>query len=90
MGYQVSFEAALEAGYLLFNHSCGTTLAVPVNKFQDLHQSPVCPGSLNDADISQEYCLTEDGEQDCQTGCECAKVKKIMNVIKLWPKKGSK
>jgi len=87
VGYQVSFEAALEAGYLLFNHSCGTTIAVPVDKFQDLHQRPVYIASRTDDEISPEYCLNEDGEQDCQDGCACANVKKIMNIINLWPKK---
>ncbi|MBU0909343.1 MAG: hypothetical protein KJ717_07215, partial [Proteobacteria bacterium] len=81
VGYQDSFEAVLEAGYLLFNHSCGTTLAVPVNKFQDLPKRPVYLENMKDEEISPEYCLNEDGEQDCRAGCECAHVKKIMKII---------
>ncbi|RJX31212.1 MAG: hypothetical protein C4531_08465 [Desulfurivibrio sp.] len=84
VGYQVAFEAR-EAGYLLFNHNCGTTLAVAVHHFYDL------PHSLVDLHchekLSPEHCLNEDGEQDCQAGCECSQVKKIMKIIKLWPKK---
>ncbi|MBU4263200.1 MAG: hypothetical protein KKC76_15200 [Proteobacteria bacterium] len=90
VGYQVSFDTALEAGFILFNHNCGTTLAVPVNKFQDLHQLPVYIENMTNEEINPEYCLHEDGEQDCQAGCECFHVKKIMNIIKLWPKKRCK
>jgi hypothetical protein len=93
VGYQDSFEAALEAGYLLFNHnSCGTTLAVPVKQFQDLPQRTVSIDNITDTDeeLSPEFCLSGDGEQDCRVGCECAHVKKMMNIIKLWPKKRGK
>lgn len=88
VGYQVSFEAAVEAGYLLFNHSCGNTLAIPVKKFHDLPEQPVSVETMTEEEKSPECCLSEDGQQACPEGCQCAYVREIMKIIKLWPKTG--
>lgn len=85
VGYQVNFRA-LEAGYFLFNHSCGDTIAVPVFSFRDLYQGPVfieratgtveCPG----------HCLREDDLEPCPAHCECTFVRETIQTIRNWPK----
>jgi hypothetical protein len=87
VGYQVNFRD-LEAGYFLFNHRCGDTMAIPVLAFRDLHHGPVfieratgtveCPG----------HCLREDDLEPCPTHCECSFVRDTLQVVKNWAKTG--
>ena len=85
VGYQVNFRE-LEAGYFLFNHRCGDTMAIPVIAFRDLYDGPVfierstgtveCPG----------HCLREDDLDSCPARCECSFVRETLQIVKNWPK----
>ena len=85
VGYQVNFEELL-AGFFLFNHSCGTTLAIPVEPFEDLYDGPVFRERATGSEACPEHCLHEENLIPCPTHCECAFVREIIQYIKSWPK----
>lgn len=85
-GYQASF-VDLSAGYFLFQHErpeCGTSMAVEAGRFLDLYDGPIfqehrderCPG----------FCLKSDNLERCSVPCECAFVREVLQVVRLWPK----
>ncbi len=88
VGYQVAFED-LEGGLFFFSHlskDCGTTLAIPVQKFTGLSDRPIlaprgqCPGNCPD------FCLRKESLDPCPMECECVWVREIMQVIRNWKK----
>ena len=85
VGYQVNFVELL-AGFFLFNHSCGTTLAVLSEAFEDLYDGPVFSERATGSEECQEHCLHEDDLSPCPVPCECAFVREIIQHIKSWPK----
>lgn len=86
IGYQVNFEQ-LYLGFFLFNHlECGTTIGIPAGKFKDLYDGPIFSERLTGTKECQEYCLHENQLDPCPTKCECAYVREIMQVVRLWPK----
>jgi hypothetical protein len=87
IGYQVDFEE-LTAGLFLFNHVCGTSLAISANDFQDLYGGPVFTERLNGTKKCDGHCLHKDDLSPCPAKCECAYVREIVQVILEWPKQG--
>lgn len=85
VGYQVNF-AKLGEGYFLFNHSCGTTLAVEVGKFQTIFNGPIYAERETGGDACLKYCLHVHELRPCPAKCECAYVREIIQIIKNWPK----
>lgn len=86
IGYQVNFVELL-AGFFLFNHSCGTTLAVLSEAFEDLYDGPVFRERAAGSEECPEYCLHEDDLSPCPAHCECAFVREIIQSVKSWPKR---
>lgn len=85
IGYQVNFVELL-AGFFLFNHSCGTTLAVLSEAFEDLYDGPVFRERAAGSEECPEHCLHEDDLSPCPAQCECAFVREIIQSVKSWPK----
>jgi hypothetical protein len=56
IGYQVSFDE-LMAGMFLFNHVCGTSLAISADDFRDLYDGPIFAQRLNGTEMCDGYCL---------------------------------
>lgn len=87
VGYQADFSALI-AGLFLFNHDpCKTTLAVRVERFQELYAGPIfgqrrtgqgdCPGYCL-------YCLYKSELRPCPAQCECAWVRDLLQMIGSW------
>ncbi len=86
MGYQAHFEE-LEAGLFLFNHAaCGTTLALPVSAFTDLHGGGVFRERKTGSPDCLGYCLRREELGPCPASCECAYVREVLQLIRRWPK----
>ena len=85
IGYQEN-PRALTLGLLLFNHTCGTSLAIPVGRFRDLHQGPLFSESRRGTPECPGFCLHESNLEPCPVMCECAFVRSIMQTLKSWPK----
>lgn len=85
IGYQVNFKR-LTAGILMFNHSCRTTLAIKVEVFQDLYEGPMFEQCAAGGDACGGFCLHEGDLRSCPVECECAYVRHILQIIKIWPK----
>ncbi len=86
LGYQVNFFE-LEAGFFLFNHSCGETLAIKVENFTDLYDGEIFENPKTDSDECPKYCLYQENLDRCPVECECAFVREIIQIIKKYPKK---
>jgi hypothetical protein len=88
VGYQASFKILTE-GLFLFNHQCqGATLAVPAGEFLDLYNGPVFKERLTGTKACPGHCLYHDDFEPCPAKCECAFVRKILQLIRKWPKNG--
>lgn len=87
VGYQVSFEE-LEAGLLLFNHSCNNTLAIVADAFTHLYDTPIFKERATGTDKCPGHCLKENELRPCPAKCECAYVREVLQIIKNWPKEG--
>lgn len=88
-GYQVHFEE-LTAGFFLFQHrsqACGTSIAIDVDGFTDLHHGPVFEKRLAGTDACEGHCLRESDLLPCPAHCECAFVRDIMQIVREWPKR---
>jgi hypothetical protein len=85
VGYQPHFDS-LMAGFFLFTHTCGTTLAVQVGDFQDLYSGPIFTERLNGTENCPGYCLHEDELRPCPAHCKYAYVREIGQVILRWRK----
>ena len=86
VGYQVNY-GDLEAGDFLFNHTCGTTLAIPAGSFMDLYDGPVFAERVRGTDACPDYCLYPDDLRRCPVQCECAYVRDVLQIVRNWPKK---
>jgi hypothetical protein len=86
VGYQVNFDH-LHLGLILFNHlKCGTTLAIPADKFKDLYNGPIYNDRLTGTEQCNEHCLHEKDLEPCPEKCECAYVREILQIVRRWPK----
>jgi len=86
VGYQVNFEV-LELGYFLFNHdSCGSTIAIHADLFQDLYNGPVFKVRKTHTNDCNAHCLHQNDLEPCPALCECAYVREILQVVRNWPK----
>lgn len=86
IGYQVNFEL-LALGLFLFNHhSCKTTLAVRAAEFGDLRTGPVYAERKTNQTECPGYCLRAPELAPCPAACECAWVRRLLQVIREWPK----
>lgn len=84
-GYRVNFDD-LSEGTFLFSHSCGATLALPVRKFNGLYEGPIFQDRATGTEGCPSYCLYQDCLALCSNRCECAYVRNIIDIIKVWPK----
>jgi hypothetical protein len=87
IGYQANFQS-LEAGILLFNHSCGTTLAIMAEDFKDLYDGPIFVERATGSSECGGHCLHKEDLGPCPARCECAYVRHIVTLIRTWPKSG--
>ena len=85
VGYQVNF-VNLAYGLFLFNHSCNTTLSLPVAAFKDLYKGPIFKERATGSEECPGYCLHHDEQRRCSAHCECAYVREIIQIINDWPK----
>jgi hypothetical protein len=86
VGYQVNFSN-LELGFFLFNHlTCQSTFAVPAGLFKDLYDGPVFSEPLTGSEQCPGHCQHKDILSTCQAKCEGAYVRKIMQIVRDWPK----
>ena len=81
VGYQASFNA-LQTGLLLFNHGCGTTLALKVEAFADLYHGPIYQERHKEEEDCPQYCLHADELRPCPVLCDCAFVRDIIQIIR--------
>ena len=81
VGYQSNFNN-LEAGLFLFNHSCGTTIAIPVEKFTDLYNGPIFSEAKTGSDECLGLCKQRRNLQACPVKCECAWVREVLQILK--------
>ena len=84
MGYQARFKA-LKAGIFLFNHSCGTTIALQAGVFEDMYKGPIFQKRAAGTEECPGYCLVKHELRPCPVQCECAFVREIIQAIKRYP-----
>ncbi len=80
IGYQPNF-VVLSKGLFLFNHQCGNTLSLSVDKFSDLYQGPVFTSSHANSSECLGYCLHKNDLRPCPSECECSYVRHILSVL---------
>lgn len=85
-GYQVHFEE-LTLGLFLFNHACGTTLAVPAGDFRHFYDGTIFAERLTGTETCPRYCLHETELRRCPAKCECAYVREVLQIVHNWPKR---
>ena len=86
IGYQAHFEE-LQAGLILFNHSCHTTLAIKVECLHDLYDGPIFQVRATDGPDCQGYCHNRGELRPCPAQCECAYVREILQIVRNWQKR---
>lgn len=79
-GYQINFNH-LKEGLFLFNHACGTTLAIPAGEFTDLYDGPIFTEHKANSPECPNYCLSETDLRPCPEECECAFVRQILYIM---------
>jgi hypothetical protein len=90
VGYQVNFDE-LGLGLFLFNHRiCKTTLAIRAGLLQDLYLGPVFKERRTGQEGCPGHCLRSTELRDCPAECECAWVRRLLQVIREWPKSSRK
>lgn len=86
VGYQAHFED-LQAGLLLFNHTCHTTMALEVGDFQDLYKGPIFREHIRGQPDCPDFCVHQSNLRPCPAHCECAFVRAILQIIRNWKKR---
>lgn len=85
IGYQASL-GELMAGLFLFNHDCGTSLAILASDFRDLYDGPIYKERLDNTQECGGHCLHKGDLGPCPAKCQCAYVREIVQVILNWPR----
>lgn len=85
VGYMPTFDD-LVSGLFLFNHNCGTTLALKVGQFEHLYEGPVYRENKHGGSECPGYCQNKTDFSPCPEKCSCAFVRDTMQAIKRWPK----
>lgn len=86
IGYQVNFKE-LEAGFFLFDHlACKGTISIGVYAFSDLYDGEVFEERKTGSQECPGFCLREDLLDRCPAKCECAYVREILHIVRIWPK----
>lgn len=86
VGYQVNYTR-LKAGLFLFNHSCGTTLALPAGVFRTLRSGRIFRERATGTGACPGFCQHEHELEPCVARCECAFVRDVLQLVRNWPKK---
>ncbi len=84
-GYQV-FPDDLAKGLFLFDHTCGTTLAVPAGDFRHLYDGPIYKQCLAGTENCPRYCEQMDEFRPCTEKCERAHIREALQIVRNWPK----
>lgn len=85
VGYNVNFDC-LELGFFLFNHDCGTTLAIEAKQFTDLYKGKVFKERKTSTPDCPGHCLHEGDLEPCNQECECAYVREVLQLVANWTK----
>ncbi len=85
IGYEVSDDNLFDSLFL-FNHNCGTTLAVKVGNFKDLYDGPVFPKRLNETDNCPDYCSHRSNLRPCPAKCKYTQAREIIKLFQKLPK----
>lgn len=85
IGYQTNFKELAE-GLFYFNHACKGTFTLYARDFLDLYKGPLFAERRLYTEECPEFCLYRHNLQPCPNKCECAYVRKVMQIIKQWPK----
>jgi hypothetical protein len=85
VGYMPTFDDLLN-GLILFNHSCGTTLACRVALFEHLYDGPVYQTRKTGEAECPGYCQDKTNFSPCPNKCSCAFVRETLQIIKQWSK----
>lgn len=83
-GYQVNFNK-LGEGLFYFTHneaSCFSTMAIAASEFFDLHHQSQRFERKTGSDECPGYCLKKEILERCETDCECAFVRDIIDTIR--------
>jgi hypothetical protein len=86
IGYQVNFEQLMLGLFLFNHHTCKTTMAVQARQFRDLDAGPVYSQRKTGRTECPGYCLNTPELAPCPAECECAWVRRLLQVIREWPK----
>lgn len=85
-GYMGNFDV-LELGILVFTHeTCGSSVSVQSEKFTDLYKGEIMQTRAMGSIECPEYCLHFDDFRKCDTACECAYIRDILQIVKNWEK----
>lgn len=88
-GYQADFDD-LESGLFLFTHNidgCYTTMAVKVKEFANMYSGKKFDRRKTGGEECPRYCLQIDMLDRCDTQCECAFVREIIQIIQAFSKR---
>jgi hypothetical protein len=80
VGYQININE-LSEGLFLFNHACGTTMALTATVFRNLYSGPVFTERLFGSEQCSGLCLRQDDLNPCPEKCECAFVREVIQEI---------
>ncbi len=80
-GYQVDYHGD-KNGFVLFEHICGTTLAIPVLLFKDMYNGPKYKNILSDSEECPDHCLDENNLEPCGASCKLAYGREILQKIR--------
>lgn len=80
----------LESGFFLFNHEteeCGTTMTLEVKYFSDMHDGPLFEEHTKEnAENCPGYCEDRYILEACDSKCECAYVRDVLQKVRDWPR----